>query len=58
MGAGDLSFGDGGGGIVATAAQVTQVSYSHLSHFRLPPSHSHCERKLGFVVPVLPGDKE
>lgn len=28
----------------ATAAQVTQVLYSHLSHFRLPTSHSHFVR--------------
>lgn len=34
----------GGRGRVATAAQVTQVLYSHLSHFRLPPSHSHSVR--------------
>lgn len=43
----------------ATAAQVTQVLYLHLSHFRLPSKPQPlCERKLGFVVPVLPGDKE
>lgn len=48
-----------GEGAVATAAQVTQVLYSHLSHFRLPPKPQLlCERKLGFVVPVLPRDKE
>lgn len=29
---------------MVTAAQVTQVLYSNLSHFRLPPSHSHSLR--------------
>lgn len=29
---------------VAIAAQLTQVLYSHLSHFRLPPSRSHSVR--------------
>lgn len=49
----------GGRGHVATAAQVTQVLYLHLSRFRLPQKPQPlCERKLGFVVPVLPGDKE
>lgn len=44
---------------VGTAAQVTQVLYLHLSHFRLPlKPQPLCERKLGFVVPVFPGDKE
>lgn len=48
-----------GEGYMATAAQVTQVLNSHLSHFRHPPKpQTLCERKLGFVVPILPGDKE
>lgn len=44
---------------MSIAAQVTQVLYLHLSHFRLPPKPQPlCERKLGFVVPVLLEDKE
>lgn len=46
LGADDLRMGEGSGGRgrVARAAQVTQVLYSHLSHFLLPPSHSHSVR--------------
>lgn len=40
-----------GRGHVASAARVSQVSYSHLSHFRLLQATAFRERKLGFVVP-------
>lgn len=57
MGEPEISeLGSAGGSFGAAAAQVTQVLYLHLSHFQSPPQSPQplCERKLGFVVPVLP----
>lgn len=58
MGAGDLRMGTGGGSIGNCSSSGSGLILIPQPFPPPPKPQPLCERKLGFVVPVLPGDKE